>query len=59
MKIIIEGHHSFALRGAELRSFPKHSFARYLFLVDASTDMANWMDNFRCAVPLEWEDKSM
>lgn len=42
-----------------MRSFPKHSFALYLFLVDASTGMANWMDNFRCALPLEQEDKGV
>lgn len=29
------------VRGPELRSFPEHSFAIYVFLVDAITGMAN------------------
>lgn len=36
-----------------------HSFALNLFLVDTSRGMANWMDNSRCVVPLEWENKGV
>jgi len=53
MRIIIEDRHDCTqVREAELRSFPKHSFALYIFLVDPSTGMVNCMDNFRCVVPL-------